>query len=58
MTLIFLVIGSIFTIHSGDPFNWICVVFGLPVILFIQIIMAISLLRKPKKRSPVDVSDL
>jgi len=46
MTLIFILVASILTIQSGDPFNWICVVFGIPVTLFIQIILATILLKK------------
>ena len=49
MTLIFILVASILTIQSGDPFNWICVVFGIPVTLFIQIILATSLLKNNKK---------
>lgn len=49
MTLIFILVASILTIQSGDPFNWICVVFGIPVTLFVQIILATSLLKNNKK---------
>jgi len=49
MALIFLLVASILTIQSGDPFNWLCVVFGIPVTLFIQIILATSLLKNNKK---------
>ena len=51
MTLIFLLVASILTIQSGDPFNWICVLFGIPVTLFIQILLATVVFKrsKPKK---------
>lgn len=46
MTLVFLFVASIYTMQSGDPFNWICVVFGLPVTLFVQILLASVLIKK------------
>ncbi|HBV95700.1 MAG: hypothetical protein JL50_10435 [Peptococcaceae bacterium BICA1-7] len=40
MTLIFFLISSILTILSGDPFNWLAVIYGVPVTLFIQVLLA------------------
>lgn len=40
MSFIFFLISSILTIFSGDPFNLIAVMFGVPVTLFIQVLLA------------------
>lgn len=40
MSFIFFLVSSILTILSGDPFNWLVVIFGLPVTLFIQVLLA------------------
>lgn len=51
MTLVFLLISSILTIQSGDPFNWMCVIFGFPVTLFIQLLLATVMLKRSKLKN-------
>lgn len=52
MTFIFFLVSSILTILSGDPFNWLVVIFGVPVALFIQVLLAtFSLTRNNNKAS-------
>lgn len=52
MSFIFFLVSSILTILSGDPFNWLAVMFGVPVTLFIQVILAtFSITRNNNKES-------
>ncbi|MCL6479995.1 MAG: hypothetical protein K6T65_16640 [Peptococcaceae bacterium] len=44
MSLILFIVGSIYTVLSGDPFNWIAVVFGLPITFFTQGLLATVIL--------------
>ena len=52
MSFIFFLVSSILTILSGDPFNWLAVMFGVPVTLFIQVLLAtFSITRNNNKES-------
>jgi len=52
MSCTFFLISSILTILSDDPFNWLVVIFGVPVTLFIQVLLAIfSVTRNNHKES-------
>ncbi len=46
MSLIFLALGSAYTILSRDPFNWLVVMVGVPITIIVQVPMATYLLRK------------
>lgn len=48
MSLVLLIGGSIFTVLSGDPFNWIAVIFGFPVTFLIQALLATVLLSRTR----------
>lgn len=47
MTLVFLLVSSTLVIQSGDGFNWICVLWGVALTLFIQILLATIMLTTP-----------
>ena len=46
MSFIFLIVGSILTVLSRDPFNWLAVISGFPITLFIQVLLATILLNE------------
>ena len=46
MTIIFFLVSSIFVILSDDPFNWLAVIYGIPVTFFIQGLLATLILAK------------
>jgi len=51
MTVIFYFVGSALVIISKDPFNWLAVMFGVPVTFFIQSFLATFLLKKANNKN-------
>jgi len=45
MAIIFYIIGSILVTLSEDPFNWLAVMFGAPITLVIQSLLATYILK-------------
>jgi len=49
MSFVFFLVSSVLTILSGDPYNWLVVMFGIPVTLVIQVLLATFLVTNDKE---------